>query len=143
MEIVHQTPFVKIFYDETVPVVFEAWLGQVSGSEFRKALDQKLEAYKQLAQKHEQLFWLNDVRKLRGVSNEDQQWAVDEFHPKLYPAGVKKVAFVVPEQTYFRLSDEDITGKLDARKEVEICYFDDFDSAYAWFKEGVEAHQVN
>ena len=143
METVYQTPFVKIFYDETVPVIYEEWFGQVSGKEFRKALEEKLMAYEKLSKNHAKLFWLNDVRKLRGVPSGDQQWAVEEFHPRLHPVGVHKVAFVVPEQTYFQLSDEDITGKLDSRKQVEICYFDDFESAFAWFKEGVEEPQID
>lgn len=142
MKIAYQTPFVKIFYDKTVPVVYEEWVGEVSGKEFRRALEEKLKVYTNLSRSHEQLFWLNDVRKLRGVPNADQQWAVEEFHPRLFPLGVKKVAFVVPAQTYLRLTDEETLGKLDARNEVELCYFDDFESAYAWFKEGVEEPQV-
>jgi len=142
METVYQTPYVKIFYDETVPVIFEAWLGQVSGKEFRAALEAKLFAYKKFTKHHQQLFWLNDVRKLRGVTNDTQEWAVNEFHPRLYPEGVRKVAFVVPAQTYVRLSDDATTGKFDERNEIEICYFDDFDSAYAWFKEDINEPQL-
>ena len=141
--IVYQTPFVKIFYDETVPAIYEEWFGQLSSKEFRKALNEKLNAYNKLKKNHEHLYWLNDVRKLRGLTAEDQQWAVNEFHPNLYPAGVRKIAFIVPERTYTRLSDEEITGKFDSHNEVEICYFDDFESAYAWFLESEKAQHID
>ncbi len=135
-----ERPYVKICLDETIPAIFENWTGQVSGEEFQEILEKKLKYYNLHKKRLLHLQWLNDVRRLKGVTTSDLQWAAQHFHPKLYQEGIQHIAFVVPDATYMQLSDEQLAGHYDSRKEVQICYFDTFKGAAAWLQ--AEARKV-
>lgn len=121
----------NICLDEKIPAIYEEWLGRVNGEEFREVLHKKLELYKAHHKKYPTLGWLSDIRELRGPGVEDQTWASHEFHQMLYPAGVRKVAFVVAAKTYMRLSNEQVAGLVDDTG-VNLCYFDSFEDAAEW-----------
>jgi len=129
---VFEKPYVRIYVDPSVPAIYEDWIGYVSGEEFREALEAKLWCFRKYKKQLPNLTWLNDIRKLRGISAEDQAWATQQFHPKLYQNGIDKIAFIVPGSTYYRLSDEQLAGTYDARGEVQIGYFDTYKSATQW-----------
>ncbi|MDW7691967.1 hypothetical protein R9C00_15510 [Flammeovirgaceae bacterium SG7u.111] len=121
----------NVSVDEEIPAIYEQWLGRVNGEEFRELLLKKLEIYKKQKIYHPDLNWINDITGLRGPETEDQLWARNEFHPQLYPSGVRKIASIVPPQTYLRLPDGHITGFTD-NTGIRICYFDSYADAATW-----------
>ena len=88
--------------------VYHEWLGSVGSTEFQLTLDKKLELYKAYKKEHDHLRWMANLRGLK-VSEEGQAWANQTFHPQLYANGVKKIAFVMPEDALYLLDNEQLT----------------------------------
>ncbi len=132
--------FVRIYLDDSFPAIFEEWTGQVSSQEFQEALEEKLAQYKTHKKELPGLEWLNDIRQLRVGDEAGLKWAAREFHPKLYGAGVRKIAFLVPEQVYYELPPEDLLGRKDSKGEILVCYFDSYEAAGNWLKTGFHQH---
>jgi hypothetical protein len=131
--IVYEKPFVKLYLDLSIPAIAEDWIGQITSDEFKETLFHKLSLYKQYKAEHPALEWITDIRRLRGVSQQDMEWAAASFHPLLSEAGVRKIAFIVAEATYIRLSNEQVMGTSDAKGDIRLCYFYDYPSAAGWF----------
>lgn len=129
----YQRAFVTIILDTDIPAIYEEWHGSVSTSEFKTTLEKKLELYKELKGQHENLEWMVKLRGLK-VAAQGQTWANEEFHPRLYPAGIKRIAVTIPEEAFHLLNDRQLSAHMDNKKQIELCYFDDFEDAVAWTK---------
>jgi hypothetical protein len=129
---VYQQPYVKIYIDEDVPAIYEDWIGEVTSEEFLETMEAKLSIYQVFKTQYPDLQWVMDIRQLKGVENKDLVWASQEFYPRLYPAGIRKFAFVLPPSAYLGLSDEQFLGKMDAKGELMLGYFESYQSAATW-----------
>ena len=130
--LVYDKEFVNVYIDDEVPMIYEEWTGQTTPDEFKETLNQKLQAFTSHLEKYPALKWMTDIRGLRGIDDVVQTWATQEFHPKLFPLGVRKIAFIVAESIYYQLSTEQTTGIMDTRNEVKLCYFDNHEQAISW-----------
>ncbi|MFT5616958.1 MAG: hypothetical protein ACI85I_000174 [Arenicella sp.] len=135
--ILHQNKFATLYLDEQIPAISEEWHGSASIEEFQSILQTKLEMFTELKKQHESLSWIANVVGLK-VDNEAKNWANQLFHRQLHPAGVAKIAFIVPVGVYDELSDEYHKEKMDAQKEIRLCYFDGYEKASEWLKSASE-----
>ncbi|MGB0524454.1 MAG: hypothetical protein ACPGJS_15895 [Flammeovirgaceae bacterium] len=132
-QIIYQKAFVAITLDKNIPAIYEEWLGDVSVEEFKATLEKKFELYVEHKKEYNNLKWIVNLRGLK-VDAEGQEWANHEFHPRLHPNGVRKIAFVIPENALYMLEDEQLSPHMDAHGQIELCYFDNLKEAGAWIK---------
>lgn len=129
----YQQEYVTINLEDSVPVIYEEWLGAVTDTEFQKTLEKKLDLFIENKEKYEELKWMVNLRGLK-VGKGGQNWANNEFHPRLYPVGVRKIAFVVHETALYLLQDFQLSPHMDSKKQIELCYFDSIADASEWIK---------
>lgn len=133
-QVLAKYPFASLLLLDDVPAIVESWTGSVTDEEFKQLLLDKLSHYKRLSAGYKNLQWMTDFRGLSQITVETQKWADHEFHPQLYPAGVRKLAFIVPESLYVKLPEEKLTGHLDQKKQVKLNYFPSVEDASLWLQ---------
>ena len=102
--LVHEAPFVRSQFDASVPCVLQVWSGYARSEEFRAATLRVLSFVQACQREYPHIEFLVDARKLGPLLREDMEWAAREADPKLYAAGMRRIAFVVPESAIGRTS---------------------------------------
>ena len=126
--------YIHIFFDQENNVLSEDWNATALPDEVREALEEKLRLYEKLKVEQEEVLWISNLNGMRGLDKRASDWVRDEFHPKLHPAGVREIAYLVPEQVYYELSEEQLETQYDANNTIRIAYFTDYISAVNWLK---------
>lgn len=81
--------------------------------------------------------WLADTRKHVIQPDQDTKWVTDEWNSRALKAGIRHIAFVVPENVFGEASVKryaENTEKKDKGAMV-VQMFESIDSAKRWFKE--------
>ena len=133
-KIIYQTAFISLILDSSIPAIYENWQGTVSTDEFKSTLEKKLELFCQYRKDISNLNWIVNLKGLR-VGEEAQAWANHDFHPKLYPSGIRKIAFVVPEDTLYLLENEQLSTHMDNQNQIALCYFDQLEEVAGWLQQ--------
>jgi len=128
--------YVQVEFWEDVPCIANIHLMPVLGKEFRNSLEQVLDLYKKLKKDHQELFWLADTRKFGVMSADDQEWIAREWNPRVYQAGLRYMAFIVPESTFGEISIKKYKEKVATQaNSFETCMFEDVYKAKEWLKQ--------
>jgi hypothetical protein len=97
-----------------------------------------LEFVQEKCQEHKHIGLLADTAKLGVVSRENVAWMAETTDPQLYKCGVRKVAFIVPENTFTKVSLELYTGKVKTEEgKLTPAQFTDREEAKNWLKSNV------
>lgn len=67
------------------------------------------------------------------LSTDMQAWHDQKIVPIYLEHGFSKIAFVMPEDLFEALSLEQTFEEKEAKK-MEVCHFDDYETALAWVK---------
>jgi hypothetical protein len=122
-------PWMAIRYDESLQAVHMEWKRYAEGEEYRSGFNVGLE----LLQQKRVSRWLGDCRLLGPVTQADQQWMNQDWHPRAVAAGMRWVALVLPRAAVGRLAIRYVIMKLN-QAELAINNFDDLESARAWLR---------
>src|SRR5436190_1953329 len=74
---------------------------------------------------------LADIKDMKIIAMEDQQWLNEEFLPRATTFGFKAIAIVKPDYYFNQVAVETISYKVDKEK-LTINFFDNIDDAKAW-----------
>jgi len=132
-ETIYQKEYGTLVLDADIPAIYEDWNGAVSEAEFKNFLEQKLALFVAHKKQIPNLNWMVNLKGLR-VGEKAQAWANKDFHPLLHKQGIKKIAFIVPENMLYMLDNEQLTPHMDSCNQVELCYFDNMEDAKEWLK---------
>ena len=91
---------VTLFFDKNIPCVDLLWSGFVPPARFRDIITHVLEFIKAKSQEYPHIQLLADTRKLGAVTTENVEWMAGEIDPQLYKYGVRKAAFIIPENLF-------------------------------------------
>jgi hypothetical protein len=118
---------VLVYYPD-LKIVHNTFRGQPTGKLFREALDAGVEVMK----KYGSTKWLSDDRENQVMfSPEDQDWADNDWFPRMVKIGWKSWAMVVPQALKARLNVKEIVEK-NFERGIRIAVFSDFDEALEW-----------
>jgi len=123
-----KTKYIQIEYHNDVPCIYNRLLSAMSGKAFRVACEQVLELYRQLKKHHLELYGLMDVGSVATLSPEDQVWLLNEWQPRMYRAGLRNLALVVPGISEGKKSGDQL---LDSASQ-EVHVFETTEQAKAW-----------
>lgn len=111
---------------KTVEVI---WKGEfVKSEDYRTTLQKALE----LLAKYKAECWLSDMTMQKAVSQEDIKWVDEHVIPLAIKNGVKKAAFVVPQNIFAKLYADQLAKSIK-NSGFEFQYFENRRSAYTWF----------
>lgn len=122
-------PWMTIHFDEGLQAVHLEWKRYAEGEEFRSGFDNGLELLKQKKVSR----WLGDCRLLGPMTQADQQWINQDWHPRAAAAGMRWVAIVLPKASVARLGLTYIRSRMN-QADLVMCNFADLESARAWLR---------
>lgn len=122
-------PWMTISFDEGLQAVHLEWKRYAEGEEFRSGFLVGLE----LLQQKRLCRWLGDCRLLGPMTQADQQWINEEWHPRAAAAGMRWVAIVLPRAAVARLGMTSIKSRV-SHAELVMANFADLDSARDWLR---------
>jgi hypothetical protein len=117
-----------LVYYPDAKVVHNTFRGHPEGKQFRDAFNAGVEAMK----KYGGAKWLSDDRECTvAFPPEDQEWADNDWFPRMVQVGWKMWAMVVPNEIKSRINMVDVVDKMFDRG-IKVAVFSDFDEAFQW-----------
>lgn len=88
--------------------------------------------------------WLNDTRNLRMVAINDINWLNKNVNDRAYRLGIKRVAFVLPDNYYGKLAISIYANFTRQRSdnEMEIKAFNKMEDAKLWLSQGTISEEA-
>lgn len=106
------------------------WKGYVDVDDYRHILDESLTAS---ADKEVQKIIFN-ARNLEAITNENQEWTIENWFPRVKEQGIKTFAFIMPEDIFGEVSLQMIADKAGEEHNIKNKFFPNSDEALAWIK---------
>ena len=133
METVESNEYYDVLWDEANQLLIYKWKEAVLDLDEEKYKEGFLEATRFLY-KYKPEKVLHDSRsQVYPITPELQKWITENITPKYKEIGVKKIAYVMPEEFMSRLALEQLVLKLLAFKHgIKRLFFDDYESALRW-----------
>ena len=121
------TEIYNIYFDKDLDCVVMDWDGYATSKQFKQGTELML---KTLIQNHCSKV-LADIKDMKIIAMEDQQWLNEEFLPRATSFGFKAIAIVKPNYYFNQVAVETISYKVDKAK-LTINFFDNIEDAKAW-----------
>lgn len=145
--IIFKSPKVSVEFDSTVPSVVWTPIEFISGDEWRTPFNKGVDFLSEQIKKTPNMGWLNDTRKLKSVGIDDLNWLNKNVNDRCFQYGLKKVAFVLPENTFGRMAVKFYVQLTNSRSDnkFQIKAFRTYPEAVSWIKAGstVSANEVS
>lgn len=124
-----------IEYDENTPAIVCSFIGFMPSATFRNFLDMGLKFLIEKKQGRD-ILWLSDTKKHQVQGEDDIKWVTENWNPRAHKAGVRHVAFVLPDNIFGESSVNNYkknTAEKDKDK-IQVAMFDSLENAKNWFK---------
>ena len=119
-----------IYFDEKKQHVVMEWNGYATSRQFREGTELMLNTLIQ----HKATKVLADIRSMKIIGMEDQQWLENDFLPRATRFGFKTLAIIQPKAYFNKVAVETVSYKVDKEK-LTINFFDDIEKAVDWLKD--------
>jgi hypothetical protein len=133
MKLVEET-YGTIEYDPSVPSITASFTGFMSTEQFKAFLEKGLKFLIEKKKNHKHLLWLADTSKHAVQPDKDVQWVADEWNPRALAAGIRHVAFVLPEKAFAVRSVQNYKEKSKEQTEMTVQFFGKLEDAKEWFR---------
>lgn len=121
------TEIYNIYFDKEINSVVMEWDGYATSKQFKQGTELMLNT---LIQNNCSKV-LADIKDMKIIAMEDQQWLNEEFLPRATLFGFKAIAIVKPDYYFNQVAVETISYKADKDK-LTINFFDNIEDAKAW-----------
>jgi hypothetical protein len=125
----YESAFLTIEWDGSIEAVIMNWTDFAEGEEYREGLNKGLEVIEQ----HGAENWLADLREMGAVSQEDQEWTRNEWHPRAFETSLTNMAIIQPESVVAEMSVDDLVQEIGEETTIQI--FDNKEDAKSWLDE--------
>ena len=115
-------------YNSDLDIVIWTISGFVNLNDFKEAANNT----HQLRKKHNTSKQINDINNMKVLSNEIQEFIDKSYFPDAKNSGLKYFAFVVPENTFGKLSMENVNKGASEKYNMDIKYFNSQEKAIEW-----------
>ena len=123
------TEIYNIYFDEEINAVVMEWNGYATSKQFKQGTELMLN----MLIKNNCSKVLADIKDMKIIAMEDQQWLNEEFLPRATTFGFKAIAIVKPNYYFNKVAVETISYKADKEK-LTINFFDDSEEAKEWLR---------
>lgn len=126
-EIHIQEKFITTYYLPEKDIIVEEWDGFAPSAGFREVSDGLIEIIK----KRECGKVINNFKKGKVITQEDQNWINEDWFPRAVKAGLTKFAFLLADDVFNKMSVERIMEKTNFPT-LQFRYFGSYDEAEKW-----------
>jgi len=131
LKVHYETEAMRVSYDETLELGIGEWKGFVSSKELRETALRSLEFVNQ----HRITRWLADRRHMKAIRQQDQQWTVEEFVPKMLESPLRRMATVVSEDIFNQMAMEQMMKRSGGLGNITLRNFGKVSEAMEWLKQ--------
>ena len=124
------TEIYNIYFDEQLDAVVMEWNGYATSKQFKEGTELMLNTLI----KNNCSKVLADIKDMKIIAMEDQQWLNDVFLPRATKFGFKAIAIIRPAAYFNNVAVESISYKADKDK-LTINFFDNVDEAKQWLSQ--------
>jgi hypothetical protein len=128
--LIEDKPHCTIEYDPTLKCVIQTWKGFAGSENFRAAILKTIEVFEQ----REAQSIISNTQNSKVVSPADADWVAGYANPILISHGLRKIAFIVPENVFARRSVDHFRDETKGQA-LATQYFADLATARAWVSE--------
>ena len=121
------TEIYNIYFDKEINSVVMEWNGYATSKQFKQGTELMLN----MLIKNNCSKVLADIKDMKIIAMEDQQWLNEEFLPRATTFGFKAIAIVKPHYYFNKVAVETISYKVDKEK-LTINFFDNSGEAREW-----------
>ena len=121
------TEIYNIYFDEEINSVVMEWNGYATSKQFKQGTELMLN----MLIKNNCSKVLADIKDMKIITMEDQQWLNEEFLPRATTFGFKAIAIVKPHYYFNKVAVETVSYKVDKEK-LTINFFDNSEEAKEW-----------
>ncbi|MGE0078296.1 MAG: hypothetical protein AB7S48_10590 [Bacteroidales bacterium] len=115
-------------YDLKTNAAIGTFVGFLSTEEFKTVAIQLLGIIETKRLKKQ----LNDIKMMKVLKPEVQEWLNTEWFPRAQRAGLKYFAFVVPDDIFGKMSMDGANKNAQNTFGIDIQYFNDLEKAKNW-----------
>jgi|GEM_PF-1649902 len=133
---IYEDENVRIEYNSAVPCIIWTPLNFMKGEAWRNPFIKAMDFLSKKIKTVPNITWLNNSVKLKTVAMDDLKWLNKNVTEVCYKLGLKKVAFVLPDNIFGRMAVKfyvDFTNKR-TDNQFEIKAFRKYDDAENWLK---------
>jgi hypothetical protein len=130
MQVYIENANVFLAWDEELECAYIRWEGFSFGEDMRAQMDKILVILKEKKGNKE----LVNLQKQRIISHEDREWISKNWLPRAWSAGLKYIAFVIPQSDLSKISFDKLMNESDKTRTQE-AYFDNEEAARKWLRE--------
>jgi len=122
-----KAPYLLLQYNEQEKYIVANWQHFPLSEEFRVGMDHLI----RLMEEKKIGKVLTDTRKMGAISPDDQDWSINEWLPRAFKAGYRRIAIVISEDIFNQMSVEDIMSRV---KGVDFVtqYFPSLEEGRKW-----------
>jgi hypothetical protein len=123
-------------YDPTVPCITASFTGFMNSDQFKSFLNKGLEHLIDKKKIHGKILWLADTTKHVVQPEKDTTWVAEDWNPRALRAGIRHVAFILPENAFGGVAVKNYAAKNEKVEENKMVVemFNHVDSAKEWFR---------
>lgn len=121
------TEIYNIYFDAELNCVVMEWDGYATSKQFKQGTELMLNTL--IKNKCSKV--LADIKNMKIIAMEDQQWLNEEFLPRATTFGFKAIAIVKPDFYFNKVAVETISYKVDKDK-LTLNFFDNVNDAKEW-----------
>lgn len=122
------TEIYNVYFDEEINSVVMKWDGYATSKQFKQGIELMLNTLI----KYNCSKVLADIKDMKIIVMEDQQWLNEEFLPRATKFGFKAIAIIKPDFYFNKVAVETISYNVDKDK-LTINFFDNTKEAREWF----------
>ncbi|MBC5994048.1 hypothetical protein [Pontibacter cellulosilyticus] len=134
MELYFENNIIRIYVDKELHLGIGEWKGFASSNEFRETVLRSLET----VNKYKLTRWLADRRNMKAIRQQDQQWTVEEFIPKLLESPLRRMATIVSEDLFNRMAIENMIQRSGGLGNIVLSEFNNTNEALKWLEQPIE-----
>ena len=117
----------NIYFDARINSVVMEWNGYATSKQFKEGTELMLNTLI----KNNCSKVLADIKDMKIIAMEDQQWLTEEFLPRATKFGFKAIAIIKPDHYFNKVAVETISYTADKDK-LTINFFDNTKEARDW-----------
>ena len=121
------TEIYNIYFDPEINSVMMEWNGYATSKQFKEGTELMLNTL--IRNNCSKV--LADIKDMKIIGMEDQQWLNEEFLPRATKFGFKAIAIIKPDYYFNKVAVETISYKVDKDK-LTINFFDNTKEAREW-----------
>lgn len=123
-------------FDSSLPCVHQVWHGFARSDQFRTATKTVIDFVQKNNRQYPHIQFLVDSRKLGPLSREDTEWAAREADPLLFKAGMRRIAFIVPQKMVSEMALKNYQRVVEENSSdtIQSQIFGDETQARQWLK---------